>query len=799
MEDFDVAEVDVDDLGEDEEEDYNNPQTQHTPMEASTPSPSQPDSVDDLPTPRRTRLAKPKIHTGFRMARKDHYPTVFGPDLEDLYPVLQSRDLWHLNSRDLVFPSRATLKEALRLDSKGEYLERKSQEGTASISSQHQQIEEITKDDAIERRYLQIGEPHDVVVGASNTPQKHTIQHHESFQVAQAWQRVPADGTAVTDGSAIDNAYRKGWLMNLGARPQCLAWASSPSNDQFLAVTFRCSKSQRDTAPPRESKLAPAFSPSPPYSSRIEIWRFKAKPGVDEEPAQLDHHTPPRLVLVLCARYGNILKMEWLPIISTSPQHHLCILTSDGNIRVFHLDLVDHESPLYLLAKQPQFIATSPPNTIFTSFNFPNPHDLLASDAAGAIHLFSLLSDSQSLTPYSSLQIHMTYITAITCVPSHPQYIVTTSAAGEIILTDVRSPTIDRVRLQTARLPTRNLSYLPHTRTFLTTLDSASRYESIHFHGPLVISHSLRDFKTSKPILRLPLLGGTATCLAASSFHPVVAVGNAGGTVYTCNYVRRCLPIGNAKKDRVGAWMGRVFEYEWRGLMEREVQERKTKGGEKSDGAAADITGDSTRSMSKVVDTDDTNTLSQNPSSPPNQTTPQQEQNPDEDPIDLYHGPSLPKTGISKFTEGFTPERAIVSNLDAARSSTSKSKSTGKAKSKSKSKSAAGSKRKAQTKSRSRNAGTSEDDLMDLNEDDEDGEEMDDEDAEAEDGSAGQDNSRSNGSSASKAIYHEEQAVSAIAWNGNLNPRFASWIAVAWGSGIVRVADLAHDVVQGGE
>ena len=41
-----------------------------------------------------------------------------------------------------------------------------------------------------------------------------------------------------------------------------------------------------------------------------------------------------------------------------------------------------------------------------------------------------------------------------------------------------------------------------------------------------------------------------------------------------------------------------------------------------------------------------------------------------------------------------------------------------------------------------------------------------------------------------ETIFEEEQAVTAADWNPNL--RCAGWVAIGWGSGLVRIQDVAH-------
>ena len=45
----------------------------------------------------------------------------------------------------------------------------------------------------------------------------------------------------------------------------------------------------------------------------------------------------------------------------------------------------------------------------------------------------------------------------------------------------------------------------------------------------------------------------------------------------------------------------------------------------------------------------------------------------------------------------------------------------------------------------------------------------------------------------SQVVFHEEQAVTALAWNPN--GRFCGWAAVGWGCGVCWIGDLGHDAM----
>lgn len=702
-----------------------------------------------------------------RGAKDKVYIENYGPELEDLYPILRSRDLWHLRSRDVVLPSRASIAKAMQLDTRGKYLELTAANRKSSVQFQpsqdqeeqsldavgkdpttNQSVEPVTIAEAATKAYVENGIRNEAVIGPWTSSQTlevgllKPVYISENFSAATGRSDAKRNGVERlglvaqdTTGLPHDSQRsHRGWLVNLGARPQCFAWAHCESDVQYLAVTFKSTHAQREAAPSRVSKLAPAFSPSPAYPSHIQILKITAAPGRSDLPAQLNSHTSnaPNLHQLLCTSFGSFLHIEWLPLPPTgskpSRKQSLVVLCSDGNVRILTTDL---GTPSTVEVINPDLIARSPPHTVYTCFCLPSHEDLVVGDAAGTVHLFNLHDSTSSgeLEPYTRFQIHHTYIMSLAIATDHPHFLCSSSAGGEMILTDLRNPHQDQVKVHKSRLPTRNLAYFPFTRCFLTTTDAAGNSESTGTSLSTLVGHNLRHFYTTSTILKLPECSGVTTVLATSNFHPVVLVANAAGSVFVSNVIRRLMPIGwKGKGEGAANYMMKLYEVDWvevkvhENLNERNKTNMRHIGGEFSDQMDVDVCDEqildqqhgSAREMPShsFVTVQDTtaNTSAQ-------QTLPQSVTC-----IDLYHGPPA-RSGITRFYEGFRPERAELGNFGYL-----------KAKSK-----------PATTKA------------------------------------------------SSQIILPEEQAVTAMAWNPN--GRFSAWCAIGWGSGLVVIRDLAHDVV----
>lgn len=680
------------------------------------------------------------------------YVENYGPELEDLYPILRSRDVWHLKARNVVLPSRASISEALHLDLQGEYLvvkdiEHRDQgkvlsEGDSSYqlntdryktSSQVLKALDINK--AVSKKYVDNENHNEVVLGPWDYGVKYDISLLKPFYITEAYlpfRDLPMQSieTAARNGEE----FHRGWLINLGARPQCLAWAGCEMNTQFLAVAFTSSEAQRGMLSPRTTKIAPAFSTSPRYPSHIQILKVTAVTGTQDDSAKLssDQGSAPHLHQLLCTDFGNIVNLEWLPqslkTSSSDIHRHLAVLSSDGCIRLLAVDLSlngirEVSTPLCLL--------NPPPQTVFTCFCLPSHEDLIAGDSAGAVHLFNLKegSSTTNLEACTTFQIHHTYIMNIIVATDYPHYLCSTSAGGEMILTDLRNPHQDQVTVHKSRLPTRNLTYYPFTRCFLTTTDAAGNSETTGTSMSSVVGHNLRHFYTTTTLLKLPECSGITTILATSPFHPIILVANASGSVFASNVIRRLMPSGwKGQGEGAATYMMKLYEVDWMELKADKAGNDSTGYAEQGsdthdvnmeEASIAEHLNDhgsqqSNGERSTPFEASNSSQTLDNPDSHPFES--------DHGPIDLYHGPVI-RPGLTRFHEGFQPERAELGNFGYLKAKSTPGK----------------------------------------------------------------------GSASSQIILPEEQAVTAMAWNPN--GRFSAWCAIGWGSGLIVVRDLAHNTV----
>lgn len=495
----------------------------------------------------------------------------FGPELEDLYPVIRARDIWNMTTRDLVLPSRISISEALKLEAQGKYLPFKKTERQFE-SDQHQvqrlnhfrESRPISFDEARAKLYYHAHCRSEAVLGPWDKGCKVKLHVAAPVDISTTY-----SNSSQTPSIPEKNSPHRGWLVNLGARVQCLAWARTAADVQYIAVAFKSTARQRQTAAVIDKDASPAFSPTSPYPSHVQILKVEAAPGNAVHPAHLSHepNTGPYLHQMLCTNWGSIMHLEWQSSPVTDDLSHinraLVLLSSDGNIRIVSVDL---QTTGYEEMLRPDKIARPPPDTVFTCFCLPSHSDLVTGDTTGAVHLFNVnqASADGQLFPYATYHIHNTYVMAVTVASDHPYALCSQSAAGEMILTDLRSPRQDRVAIHKARLPTRNLIYYPFTRMFMTTTDSAGNSESTGSSLGLLVGHNMRHFYQTQWLLKIPECSGVITSLATSPFHPIVLVANASGMVFASNVLKRLLPVGWKSEDnKVQSWVVKLCELDW--------------------------------------------------------------------------------------------------------------------------------------------------------------------------------------------------------------------------------------------
>lgn len=256
-----------------------------------------------------------------------HLQVAFGTDERDLLALVYARDRWS-KGIDSGFPSRASLNAAQTapdytygptFGADPEDVKKESTKGwdwyyhggSGEEVKKRQRVIKIDKDDA---RQTYMPHPktgkHTVLLGPANNQKQFELGQYESINFGEAWDEKEAKNRPTKEKRKV----REGWILNMGQKVQAMAWA--PNNDglvQYLAVVSPVNDIQKARCfDPLADKAAPAFRPSAPYPSALQIWAFKATEEESYTKA-IDMEFKPQLRLALCAEWGDLRRIAWCP------------------------------------------------------------------------------------------------------------------------------------------------------------------------------------------------------------------------------------------------------------------------------------------------------------------------------------------------------------------------------------------------------------------------------------------------------------------------------------------------------
>ncbi|KAL1965343.1 hypothetical protein VTN77DRAFT_5780 [Rasamsonia byssochlamydoides] len=535
------------------------------------------------------------------VSKSMHLKLTFGTDDRDLLATIYGRDRW-FRGIDAALPSRTSLDEIESMADygpgktfgvAGEDMEMEATTGwdwyyddnSGGRFRKRQRIERIDEDEARQRYLPQPHKTeHTVIIGPVDNQKVFHLHQNECLDFGEAWsetkprkkkgrkRRDEDPEEALPSAEAKDEPSeehpvdqkrpREGWILNMGNKVQCLAWA--PNQDgvtQYLAIAVPITEQQKSEQP-FEGKPSgtPAFTPSEPYPSALQIWSFEA--SKDEGLTRtLDMSCKPKLRMVICTDWGDIRRIAWCPMARSrrdeddeDGSHSLGLLAGvwgDGAVRVIDIKLGSaSDTPEFYRLQSPAF-SCKPPSTVSSCVTWLSPSDIAVGCANGFVAIWNLASSCQTEpvpdapSPYLYFPVHSTYITGIaSAYPQHPHLLGTTSMDGQTRLTSILDPQKDVVDTSRMRLGSMHICYSPFLQAFLSNDEN-----------DFIRSLAVRRFYTTTTVGRMP---STVTALAPSSvWHPSGLIGCTGGSVIALNPLRRLLHT----KER--HWHLTWFTHEW--------------------------------------------------------------------------------------------------------------------------------------------------------------------------------------------------------------------------------------------
>ena len=232
-----------------------------------------------------------------------------GSDVEDVLHIVRSRDQW---AADRTLPRRENMHTQVSHTD-----EKRRMEATVGWDWYYNQggRESFAKKQNVQNLNLEEGTAyvpkathgsHSFLMGPYGRQKIFTLALSQSLGLEEAWDTASGSSSENLGESKCSKRKRLGWMLNVGTRVRCLDWA--PNHDggtQYLALAAAKASISTSATTPIE---APAFTPSCPASSSVQIWAFDATDN------SMGCTRPPKLQQVLCTEWGEISQLKWCPV-----------------------------------------------------------------------------------------------------------------------------------------------------------------------------------------------------------------------------------------------------------------------------------------------------------------------------------------------------------------------------------------------------------------------------------------------------------------------------------------------------
>ncbi|KAL8652446.1 MAG: hypothetical protein Q9210_002673, partial [Variospora velana] len=496
-----------------------------------------------------TRGMADPLRASAKAAKGEYLGSLFGNATQDLVHVARSRDQW---SEDVALPRRpndcgtrgmchlfshtAEKRKVEATEGWDWYYNRGGRQRLEGV----QQSQPLSPEEGITYIPKASHTQRTIFMGPYGSQSRFDLSALQSMSIDEAWYRAPE-----RDGSEERNSQpprsqrrREGWLLHVGTGVRCLDWAPNhAAGTQYLAISTVQPKNNQNIG---HLKFSPAFT-AQSFPSSIQIWSFSTSQRPLNE-TLLDADYLPRLKMVICTDWGDSKDLRWCPMPSVPeecdqgearwPVGLLAGIWSDGHVRVLDIQLEqidDTQDTQYLRYTSAAFSA-KPPSTLCTSVTWLSPTELAVGCANGYLaiwsiyppppasspHTCSLATSSSSPSPLLYYPLHPSYILSLsTAYPIAPHLLATSSAAGHLRLTSLRSPRTDYVLSPRMRHVPSQIHFSEPCHAFLTADDNES-----------IKAWPLRRFFSPVNVARIPSAG---LCLATGNFHASVLAGCADG------------------------------------------------------------------------------------------------------------------------------------------------------------------------------------------------------------------------------------------------------------------------------
>jgi transcription factor C subunit 6 len=253
-------------------------------------------------------------------AKETYLKTLYGTGVEDLVNITRSRDQW---VGEVSLPRRSSDdgKKGMRRFFSHTKDKREMEatvgwdwyyKGGKGLFATRQKMRSMSDSEGKEYIHKPTKSIHSVLLGSYGKQKIFHLSQSEYLELGEAWKAATADDSEkVQDERQSRKGGRAGWMLNVGTSVRCLDWASNHDGDaQYLAIAT----SEAKTAAKKElHTVSPAFTPSPPSPTCIQIWAFASctEPGQE---GLIESRTKPRLRVVICTEWGPLKQLKWCPM-----------------------------------------------------------------------------------------------------------------------------------------------------------------------------------------------------------------------------------------------------------------------------------------------------------------------------------------------------------------------------------------------------------------------------------------------------------------------------------------------------
>ena len=232
-----------------------------------------------------------------------------GPGIEDILHVVKSRDQW---AADPILPRRQKLRYQVSHTDQKRQMEATVgwdwyySEGGRELFAKIQKVQILSMDEGMGYLPETTNDNLRFLMGPYGRQNVFTLGMSQSLDIEEAWRITSGSSEPNSKGPPSCKRRRRGWMLNVGTRVRCLDWAPNHHGaTQYLALAIAKASTSPRAATPVE---APAFTPSRPTPSSVQIWAF----NTSDDSNGYTHQ--PELRQVLCTEWGDATQLKWCPV-----------------------------------------------------------------------------------------------------------------------------------------------------------------------------------------------------------------------------------------------------------------------------------------------------------------------------------------------------------------------------------------------------------------------------------------------------------------------------------------------------